>query len=99
MTLSNGVIYLDYLSQQFLERLPNTHQPNVVKEVSHKPGIQQVENGWRTGKEKQEGGRRKRKRRRRRRGGRRRRKRRRGRWEGRREEREKEREWEEDEKE
>lgn len=66
MTLSNGVIYLDYLSQQFLERLPDTHQPNVVKEVSHKPGIQQVENGWRTGKEKQEGGRRKRKRRRRR---------------------------------
>ena len=74
--LTNGVLYLGYLSQQFLEGLPDTQQPNVVEEVGYKPGIQQVEDGWRTGKGKQEGKRgRKRgrkRRRRRRRGGRKR---------------------------
>ena len=36
----NGVVYLGYLSEQFLEGLPDTHQPNVVEKVGHKPGIQ-----------------------------------------------------------
>ena len=62
----NGLVYLGYLSEHFLEglRVPDTHQPNVIQEVGHKPGIQQVGNGWRTegeggegrrGKEEEEG--------------------------------------------
>ena len=57
----NGLVYLGYLSEQFLEGLPDTHQPNVVEKVGHKPGIQQVVNDWRTGgeggKEEERGGR------------------------------------------
>ena len=62
----NGLVYLGYLSEHFLEglRVPDTHQPNVIQKVGHKPGIQQVGNGWRTegeggegrrGKEEEEG--------------------------------------------
>ena len=60
----NGLVYLGYLSEQFLEWFPDIHQPNVIQKVGHKPGIQQVANGWRTegeggegrrGKEEEEG--------------------------------------------
>ena len=30
-------VYLGYLSEQFLEGLPDTHQPNVVEKAGHKP--------------------------------------------------------------
>ena len=58
-------VYLGYLSEQLLEGLPDTDQPNVVEKVGHKSGIEQVANGWRIGGE---GGKRRRRGRRRRRG-------------------------------